>query len=224
MNGGQMVLKQSLTSSNGLPISVLTPHDGGGAQSLLKSNNKPNPQRRNLMNQVPPAVGHLVQNLQKTLVENVKTTMEQIVVEMIEKANSSGGGPEVKAIKDENERLKKQLAEYKHNHGELTSMLICSLKCIYQPGDCFACDIWAYYSFCLFYGSDSTREVKEAMIADKKRALTELRKQCEQEKNKAVEETKKRQWCAGCGREAQFYWFVFFFTDSIIDIIWIAIS
>lgn len=42
--------------------------------------------------------------------------------------------------------------------------------------------------------------------ADKKRSLAEQRKQLEQEKGKAVEECKKKQWCARCGREAQFYW------------------
>jgi len=164
LNGGQVVVKAS--TANGLPISVLTSHDGG--QSLLKSNNKPNP-RRNLMNQVPASVGHLVQNLQKNLVENVKTTMEQIVVEMIEKANASGGGPEMKALKDENEKLKKQLLEHKHNHDVVV------------------------------------REMKDAFIADKKRAVTDQRKQLEQDRLKAVEETKKKQWCARCGREAQFY-------------------
>ncbi|OXA51902.1 protein kinase C-binding protein 1 isoform X2 [Folsomia candida] len=169
LNGGQVVVKQNLTSAaNGLPISaVLTTHDG--TQSLLKSNNKPNPQRRNLMNQVPSTVGHLVQNLQKTLVEQTKITMEQIVMEMLEKANTSGGGAESKALKDENEKLKKQLMEHKHNQESMV------------------------------------REVKEALVADKKRSLVELRKQLEGEKNKAVEETKKKQWCARCGREAQFY-------------------
>lgn len=70
------------------------------------------------MNQVPSTVGHLVQNLQKTLVEQTKITMEQIVMEMLEKANTSGGGAESKALKDENEKLKKQLMEHKHNQGK----------------------------------------------------------------------------------------------------------
>lgn len=115
LNGGQVVVKQNIASTaNGLPLSVLT-SDGG--QSLLKSNNKPNPQRRNLMNQVPPAVGHLVQELQKNLVENVKTTMEHIIVEMLENKNSASGSTDSKGLKEENERLKKQLMEFKHNHG-----------------------------------------------------------------------------------------------------------
>ncbi len=35
-----------------------------------------------------------------------------------------------------------------------------------------------------------TREIKESLLADKKRSMTELRKQLEVEKNKAVEEAK----------------------------------
>lgn len=117
LNGGQAVVKQTIasTASGGLPFSVVTSHDGG--QSLLKSNNKPNIQRRNLINQVPAAVGHLVSNLQKTLAENVKTTMEQIVLEMLEKSTSASTSGDTKTLKDENEKLKRQLMEQKQHNG-----------------------------------------------------------------------------------------------------------
>jgi len=121
------------------------------------------------MNPVPPTVGHIVQNLQKNLVESVKTTMEQIVLEMLENAPNASSGPEMKSMKDENEKLRKQLMDTKHNH-----------------------DV-------------AIREMKVNMENDKKRSLNEQRRQLEQDKFKAVEETKKKQWCARCGREAQFY-------------------
>lgn len=49
------------------------------------------------------------------------------------------------------------------------------------------------------------RELRMTMENDKKRALGDLKRQMELDKQKAVEETKKKQWCAFCGREALFY-------------------
>lgn len=37
------------------------------------------------------------------------------------------------------------------------------------------------------------------------RLINEIRKQCENERIKSVDETKKKQWCTNCGKEAQFY-------------------
>jgi predicted RecB family endonuclease len=58
----------------------------------------------------------------------------------------------------------------------------------------------------VFLSDVAIREVKLTMENDKKRALNELRRQSEHDKLKAIEEIKKKQWCARCGREAQFYW------------------
>ncbi|XP_067118845.1 MYND-type zinc finger-containing chromatin reader ZMYND8-like isoform X1 [Centruroides vittatus] len=48
-------------------------------------------------------------------------------------------------------------------------------------------------------------EMRASIEADKQRAITELMQQSEREKQKAVDETKKKQWCANCGKEAAFY-------------------
>lgn len=42
---------------------------------------------------------------------------------------------------------------------------------------------------------------------EKQRALLELRRQLETDKQKAIEEIKKKQWCAHCSQEAIFYWY-----------------
>lgn len=41
---------------------------------------------------------------------------------------------------------------------------------------------------------------------DKQKALSDLRRQMEAEKQRAVDEVKRKQWCAQCGQEAIFYW------------------
>lgn len=47
--------------------------------------------------------------------------------------------------------------------------------------------------------------MKNSMELEKTRAINETRKQCEVERLQAIEVTKKRQWCANCGKEALFY-------------------
>ena len=52
-------------------------------------------------------------------------------------------------------------------------------------------------------------EMKKALQtsdADKQRALAEQRRQMEAEQEKAIDEVKKKQWCAHCSQEAIFYW------------------
>lgn len=46
---------------------------------------------------------------------------------------------------------------------------------------------------------------KRSMEIEKTRIVADVRKQSELERIRSVEETKKKQWCANCGREAQFY-------------------
>merc|ERR1719166_105165 len=48
-------------------------------------------------------------------------------------------------------------------------------------------------------------EMRSSLEADKQRAIADCRKQAEIEKQKAISETKKKQWCAMCGKEAIFY-------------------
>jgi hypothetical protein len=43
------------------------------------------------------------------------------------------------------------------------------------------------------------------MESERQRAIAETIRQCELEKQRAVEETKKKQWCTNCGKEALFY-------------------
>lgn len=43
------------------------------------------------------------------------------------------------------------------------------------------------------------------MASDHERAMAEALRQCEIEKNRAIEETKKKQWCTFCGKEALLY-------------------
>ncbi len=42
--------------------------------------------------------------------------------------------------------------------------------------------------------------------SEKQRAMAELRRQLETDKQKAIDEIKKKQWCAHCSQEAIFYW------------------
>lgn len=48
-------------------------------------------------------------------------------------------------------------------------------------------------------------EMKKSMEKERSRVIMETRKQCEIERIRSVEEAKKRQWCAFCGKEAQFF-------------------
>lgn len=43
------------------------------------------------------------------------------------------------------------------------------------------------------------------MESERARVVLNLRKEAEVEKQKCVEETKRKQWCANCGQEAMFY-------------------
>lgn len=48
-------------------------------------------------------------------------------------------------------------------------------------------------------------EMRKSLENEKGRLVAETRKQCELERIRAVEEAKTKQWCAACGKEAQFY-------------------
>merc|ERR1711997_763717 len=48
-------------------------------------------------------------------------------------------------------------------------------------------------------------ELRQTMEAEKQKVLGDFKKQAEIEKHKAIAETKKKQWCAHCGKEAIFY-------------------
>lgn len=45
-------------------------------------------------------------------------------------------------------------------------------------------------------------EIKISLENEKNRIINETRKQCDLERIRAIEETKKKQWCANCGKEA----------------------
>lgn len=49
------------------------------------------------------------------------------------------------------------------------------------------------------------KEMKTNMAKESQRTIEEFKKQAEIEKQKAILETKKKQWCAHCGKEAIFY-------------------
>merc|ERR1719327_1822346 len=49
------------------------------------------------------------------------------------------------------------------------------------------------------------KDMKTSMEKDTQRTLDSLKKQAEVEKQKAITETKKKQWCANCSKEAIFY-------------------
>ncbi|XP_023721247.1 uncharacterized protein LOC111872013 isoform X4 [Cryptotermes secundus] len=48
-------------------------------------------------------------------------------------------------------------------------------------------------------------EMRASMETERQRVVAETIRQCELEKQRAVEETKKKQWCTNCGKEALFY-------------------
>lgn len=48
-------------------------------------------------------------------------------------------------------------------------------------------------------------EMKKSTEKDRQRMVNEIRKQCELERIRSVEEAKRKQWCANCLKEAQFY-------------------
>lgn len=49
------------------------------------------------------------------------------------------------------------------------------------------------------------REMQRSLENEKTRLVAETRQQCVAERIRSVEETKKKQWCVQCGKEAQFY-------------------
>lgn len=48
-------------------------------------------------------------------------------------------------------------------------------------------------------------EMKKSTEKDRQRVINEIRKQCELERIRSVEDAKRKQWCANCLKEAQFY-------------------
>ncbi|GAB6019225.1 Protein kinase C-binding protein 1 [Chamberlinius hualienensis] len=48
-------------------------------------------------------------------------------------------------------------------------------------------------------------EMRNSMEYEKQRAIAEVISQCQLEKQRAIEETKRKQWCAFCGKEALYY-------------------
>merc|ERR1719189_2730484 len=48
-------------------------------------------------------------------------------------------------------------------------------------------------------------ELRQSVETEKQKVLTDFKKQAEIDKHKAIAETKKKQWCAHCGKEAIFY-------------------
>lgn len=48
-------------------------------------------------------------------------------------------------------------------------------------------------------------ELRQSMEAEKAKTIADFKKQAEIEKQKVITETKKKQWCAACGKEAIFY-------------------
>merc|ERR1712061_63507 len=48
-------------------------------------------------------------------------------------------------------------------------------------------------------------ELGQSMEAEKAKTIADFKKQAEIEKQKAITETKKKQWCANCGKDAIFY-------------------
>ncbi|GLG92774.1 Transcription initiation factor TFIID subunit 1 [Gryllus bimaculatus] len=48
-------------------------------------------------------------------------------------------------------------------------------------------------------------EMRASMMSEQQRAVADAVRQCEMEKQRAIEETKKKQWCTNCGKEALFY-------------------
>lgn len=48
-------------------------------------------------------------------------------------------------------------------------------------------------------------EMRKSMEREQSRIISDMRRQCELERIRAVEECKKKQWCANCGKEAEFH-------------------
>lgn len=47
--------------------------------------------------------------------------------------------------------------------------------------------------------------LKASMEEEKVRIINDTRRLCELEKSRAVDETKKKQWCSACGKESLYY-------------------
>ena len=48
-------------------------------------------------------------------------------------------------------------------------------------------------------------ELRQSLDAEKQKVMADFKKQADIDKARAVAETKKKQWCAHCGKEAIFY-------------------
>lgn len=48
-------------------------------------------------------------------------------------------------------------------------------------------------------------EMRQSLEQERERLVADVKKQTESEKQQAVDETKKKQWCANCRKEAIFY-------------------
>ncbi|KAA0199574.1 hypothetical protein HAZT_HAZT004156 [Hyalella azteca] len=48
-------------------------------------------------------------------------------------------------------------------------------------------------------------EIRRQMERRLSEKISEVKRQCDVEKQRAVEDTKKKQWCANCGKEALFF-------------------
>lgn len=119
----------SVTSTNNIGIINVQPQQGGStivtgsakgskpATAALGSAQ----QRRNLMVSIPPSVNMHLQNLTKTMGDLVKSTVEQITLEIVDFCNNSQGKAENSRLQMEVDRLqtklKQDVTDVKHNSG-----------------------------------------------------------------------------------------------------------
>lgn len=71
-----------------------------------------------------------------------------------------------------------------------------------QPG---SCDAFCERELNFFFLELTMAEMRQSLEQEQERLVAEAKKQTELEKQQGVDETKKKQWCASCRKEAIFY-------------------
>lgn len=138
-----VALKAANASGSATNIGIINvqQQSGGGATIVNSKGGKTGggataQQRRNLMVSIPPSVNMHLQNLTKTMGDLVKSTVEQITLEIVEFCNNSQGKAENSRLQVEVEKLQKQLkqevTDIKHNNGKFLKKIcehFCKMGC-----------------------------------------------------------------------------------------------
>ena len=148
---------------------------------------------------LPPEAGYLSSELHKhshKLAEIMRATLEEVLVNLV-----GSGTAEAKLaalqleLERSNWRHQQEIAEVRHNADVMLVEMRANLEAEKQRA----------VEEVRRNMDQQLGEVRRQMERQMTERIAEVRRQMETEKQRAIDETKKKQWCASCGKEALFF-------------------